>query len=370
MTVASTLAIERLLSACDSPLLAEFCRDRVLPPPGERSSANLEVSVALAGSWATLIERRPEPEREAVLQELEAITDLTAPLGNSHLLDAAWPDCPPAGVARGTPLALWFLLRRPDFFDAVWRNHLHRDLDVSRAARVEPCPKPKTPTDAPDRLLGELRALGLAQGWSVIRHDLSQAGALALVAERSATGKGVAESLPAGLDRPLQSDRLEFSWYPAQGTLLLHPGLGPEQHLLDLLAAFARSVGAGSLLAGPAFDTDRLRWPFPPPPDDLDLEEVRLKCLHLRYPERDGSRLVLLDTLETDTSAAVEELLDRHVPQETLLELGVHQADIQLRLRVGDGSRHHLIRLYPNFCDLGRGALGERLLACVRRWGL
>jgi hypothetical protein len=340
------IALERIQTgAAGSPLLGRYCQARRLNSPAA-------------------FEQLPPADRERIERELEALVDLSGPLGNAHLLDtfAGHGDAP--DVPRGVPLALWFLLHQPDLFWQVHRNHLHRDLDVWRAARVEVRDQSYIPADCADRLAAELGRLHQEDGWHVARHEL--ATGLALLATRPA-----ATVLPTGdlSDRPLASDRLEFAYHPQAGTLLMQPGLGPEEAVQTLLNAFADAVEAGPLLPGPAFDVDRLRWPFRPQPDELGLE-VRLKTLHLRYPEREGKRMVTLDTLESDMPQAVEEMVGRHVPADILPELAVHQAALLARLQTDGGERLHQFRLYPNYCDLGRGRLGERLLACVRRWGL
>lgn len=340
------IALERIQTGADgSPLLGRYCQSRGLDSPA-------------------VIEQLPPADRERIEGELEALVDLSGPLGNAHLLDAFVGHGDAPDGLRGVTLALWFLLHQPDLFWQVYRNHLHRDLDVWRAARVEVRNQAHIPADCANRLAEELGRLHQEDGWHVARHELTTG--LALVATRPA-----ATLLPTGglSDRPLASDRLEFAYHPQAGTLLMQPGLGPEESIQTLLLAFAESVGAGPVLPGPAFDVDRLCWPFRPQPGGLDLE-VRLKTLHLRYPDREGRRMVTLDTLESDSPEAVEEMVARHVPAELLPELSVHQAVFLARLKTDGGERLHQFRLYPNYCDLGRGRLGERLLACVRRWGL
>ena len=367
-----TLCVDRFLTGlARSPLLAEWCVRRDLPLPSGLDTGSEEQRAEAVRLWAEILTALSPEKRHPLRHELEAITNLAGPLGNAHLLEAAGPSGgPPAEVTGGVPLALWFLLHQPVLFAEVHRNHVHRDLDIWRAARTTPCPRLLNPRNAAAALAEALnRAFAGTRetDWHVTGHDLPDAVAFVAVDEGARQGS---PERPASSDRPDRIAQLQFVYYPEHGTILLQPGLGPEELAARLLACFASAVLDQPLLAGTAFDLDRLRWPFKPAPDFLDMEGVRLKTLHLRYPERDGRRVLALDTLDSDEPGAVETLLRRHVGDDLLPQLSVIHAVLQVRLQADGTPRDHLVRLWRDYCDVGPGPLGDRMLRCVRRWGL
>ena len=117
------------------------------------------------------------------------------------------------------------------------------------------------------------------------------------------------------------------------------------------------------------YDLDKLKRPVLLLPDAEDMEAVRVKTLHLRYPSRFGRRGLRLETLLSATPDAIEELLKSHVG-EKVSELAVCHAEIQVRLRAGDRTKSHLIRLWPDRCNLNQTPLGERLRRWLARWGI
>jgi hypothetical protein len=121
---------------------------------------------------------------------------------------------------------------------------------------------------------------------------------------------------------------------------------------------------------GAAFDLEPLQGPFHPLPDAEDMDLIRVKALHLRYPERLGRRQVKLETVLSDKTSAIEELLHAHVRDVIRGQLRVCHADLQVRLRVEGGTKNYVIRLWPNRSNLNHTPLGNRFRACLKRWGL
>jgi hypothetical protein len=60
-----------------------------------------------------------------------------------------------------------------------------------------------------------------------------------------------------------------------------------------------------------------------------------------------------------------------HGGDDTVFEqLRVCHAELQVIFRVNGRAQSHVIRLWANRSNLSRTATGERLRACLRRWGL
>jgi hypothetical protein len=165
-----------------------------------------------------------------------------------------------------------------------------------------------------------------------------------------------------------------FVYEPATGRVLLRARWRAADLVLDLLRIFGRAVLGVSLGPGclaPVFRLNRLKRPFDPPPDAADMESVRVKAVHLIYPERSGRRRVKLETLSGDNPSAVRLLLRRHGGESAVLsELDVHYAELEIRLRVSGWSRQYVVCLWADRCNLEQTALGDRIRACLVRWGL
>jgi hypothetical protein len=121
----------------------------------------------------------------------------------------------------------------------------------------------------------------------------------------------------------------------------------------------------------PAFRLDLLKRRFEPLPDAPDMERMRVKALHLAYPERDGRRRLKLETLSGDAPFAMLELLHAHGGGAALLDqLTVVYAELEITLRVEGYSQRHLLRLWPDRCNLTQTPLGDRFRVCLQRWGI
>ena len=162
-----------------------------------------------------------------------------------------------------------------------------------------------------------------------------------------------------------------FAYYPEDGSVLCKSHLRSADRVAELLTRFGESVLRAPVIErGPAFDLERLKLPFQPLPDDEDMEMVRVKSLHLRYPQRSARRLLKLETLATDEPTAIERLLRTHVPADALSDLTVCHAELQVRLRVAGHGKNYAIRLWPDRCSLNQTLLAGRFRACLKRWGL
>jgi len=166
-----------------------------------------------------------------------------------------------------------------------------------------------------------------------------------------------------------------FVYYPQDGTILLKSPFDAEDRVLELFQRFGRSVLGTDLDArclNRPFALDRLTAASVLLPDAQDMEWVRVKTLHFRYPERQGRRQVKLETLASDEPLAILQMIETHMNSEgTLDQMQVCYAELQVLLRVADQqSKSYFIRLWPNRCNLNHTPLGERLRACLKRWGL
>src|SRR5439155_23978377 len=117
------------------------------------------------------------------------------------------------------------------------------------------------------------------------------------------------------------------------GTVLLRSRLRSRDHIRTLFSLFGECVLQAPVeYRDSLFDLDCLKRPFHPLPDAPDLEMVRVRALHPRYPERVGPRQVKPDTLASDGPSAIEELLRAHVGDGALLDdLRVSHAQLELR---------------------------------------
>ena len=129
-------------------------------------------------------------------------------------------------------------------------------------------------------------------------------------------------------------------------------------------------LGVAPLADEAPYDLDPLKGPFRPLPDSDDMESVRVRAIHLRYPARAGRRQLKFETLSSDGPFAIEEMLRAHVPDEALKGLRVTHAELQVRLRIEGGSRNYVIRLWPDRSNIGQTPLGDRFRNCLGRWGL
>ena len=192
----------------------------------------------------------------------------------------------------------------------------------------------------------------------------------ARVADRINLVEGFTDDGAPSLERLRPALTVLFAYCPSDGTVRLKSPVRADERVRDLFQRFGLAVLQEPVTGfGEVFDLDKLKRPVLLLPDAGDMEEVRVKTLHLRYPARFGRRGLRLETLLSDAPGAIEELLHAHVGEKAS-DLAVCHAEIQVRLRTGDRARSHLIRLWPDRSNLSDTPLGARLLRCLARWGI
>jgi hypothetical protein len=192
----------------------------------------------------------------------------------------------------------------------------------------------------------------------------------ARVADRVQLVEGFTEDGRPALQRVRSSLAVLFAYCLGDGSVRLKAPVRADDRARELFQRFGQAVLREPVTGfGPVFDLDRLKRPVLLLPDADDMEDVRVKALHLRYPARSGRRSLRLETLPRDAPEAMDELLRSHVGEKAA-EFAVCYAEIQVRLRTGDRARCHLIRLWPDRCNLDHTPLGARLRRCLARWGI
>jgi hypothetical protein len=327
--------------------------------------------------WAAALAQLPPDQRARVELELAAVHAMAGTEAVAHLVETAGPGhLPPESVPGGAPLALWFSLHHPVFFHEVFLHHETRDADSWRIARG-----PRWLALADLKGLGSALANtlmdffwereGASQCCIVDAHRLTGAACfVARVADRTqsfdiftAGGRQARHQLRPALP-------VLFVYHPRHGTVLLKSHVRSRDRTVELFQRFGQAVLGSPVACDDAFDLEPLKRPFHPLPDADDMELVRVKTLHLRYPERAGRQQLNLQTLTSDDPRAMDDLLRAHVSDDLLADLRVAHSELHVRLRVDGWSKNHLVRLWPDRCDVGPGPVGDRLLTCLRRWGL
>jgi hypothetical protein len=354
---------------------ADYCRQWGIPfgqEPGQAFPADgLE-------RWTSALAELSREDHAKVELDLVKVNEMAGREATSHLLQAAEPEhLPPDGVPAGTPVALWFLLHHPDYFHEVFLRHESREGTCRRTARVR-AGLALQDLDARARALEtELRSFfrcGDAENPSctVEARRLARAYCFtAQVADRLQFFQVFTDEGRVTMRRMRPALAIVFAYYPDSGTVLLESPLRPGDRAEELLSRVSRAaLGVVPLADGIPYDLDALKGPFRPLPDADDMESVRVRALHLRYPARAGRRQLKLETLASDGPFAIEEMIRAHVPDAVLKDLRVTHAELQVRLRVEGGSRNYVIRLWPDFSNLGHTPLGDRFRSCLERWGL
>lgn len=355
----------------------EYCQERRIPfaqePDGLPTLVDLQ-------RWAEALARLSPEEQLRVEMDLARVHALVQPDAIRLIVEAVDGRVPADQVGGGAPLALWFYLHRREVFDAVFFRQEIRDLDGWQTGRG---PNGVSLSAMPARAAALTESLrrffrvreGTGRFCVVDAYRLGDAVAFdAQVADRLRTVEAFSEAGALMLHRLRPALRVVFVYDPAEGTILLRSHLRARQRLLELYQLFGRSVlrvVLGEDCLADTFDLDVLKREFLPLPDAPDMERIRIKSLCLRYPERAGRRQVKLETLASDTPSAVRELLRVHGGDDAVFEqLRVCHAELQVILRVNGRAQSHVIRLWANRSNLSRTATGERLRACLRRWGL
>jgi hypothetical protein len=318
-------------------------------------------------------------DRLAVVElELAKVYEVSGRDGTAHLLAAAEGGIlPPASVPAGAPLAMFFLLHEPDLFHEVFVRHEIREVRCWRDATTLPglAPDARPATAALAAAVQELFRLREGTG-KFCAADHCRIGDshcfAAQVADRPRLLDAFSDDGRPAAVRVRPAVPLLFVYRPRDGAVMLKSNLRSPDRVRELFAAFGRAVlGTAVEYRGAAFDLERLKAPFRPQPDAPDMEAVRVKTLHLSYPERWGRRRVKLETRTGDAPSAIEELVAAHAGEPGLLDrLRVCHAELQVNLSTNGRRKTHVVRLWPDRSNLGETPLGVRLRVCLVRWGI
>lgn len=353
----------------------DYCGARSIPFIQTAEGAMTEEH---ARAWDAALAALPGDRLAVVELELAKMNELSGRDGTAHLLAAAQGGMlPPESVPAGAPLAMWFLLHRPDLFHEVFARHEIREVRCWRDATTRPglAPDPREATAALVAAVKEMFQMreGTGRFCAADHCRLGDSYCYAVhIADRMRLVEAFDDDGRPAAVRVRPAVPLLFVYRPRDGAVMLKSGLRSPDRVRELLAGFGRAVlGAAVEYRGTAFDLDRLKAPFRPQPDAPDMEAVRVKTLHFSYPERWGRRRVKLETLAADATSAIEELVATHAGEPELLDrLRVCHAELQVRLDAGGRRRTHVIRLWPDRSNLGETPLGVRLRACLVRWGI
>lgn len=327
--------------------------------------------------WRTAIDALPADTQARVDLELAQVNELATPEGAAHLVEAAaGGDLPPDHLSPGPALALWFFLRRPTVFQAVFFQHEVSEVHSWRAAQAAVGLPLDDLSGRAARLGDELRRFfrrtaGTGRFCAVDARRLP--GAVCFVA-RVADRVHLIEGFSAGGELSHRQLRpaltVIFVYDPADGSVQLKAPVRAADRIDELFCCCGRAVlGQDVTPAREAFDLDRLMRPFHPLPDREDMESVRVKTLYLRYPERFGRRRLKLETPAGDARDAIEQMIRSHLADRDA-DLQVGYAEIQVGLRTSTRSKFHTVRLWPDRCNLNHSPLGRRLRSCLKTWGL
>jgi hypothetical protein len=363
-----------LRSVYGTESFGDYCRDRKIP---FEQGASASAKPGDCRRWTAALSQLPHDRHAQVEMELATVNEMAGADGTAHLLEAAGEMLPPESVPRGAALSLWYFLHHPAYFHEVFFHHEIRDVESWRTAEAPPAialpDLPKKAAALGDALCAFFRLReGAGRFCTVEAHALPSAVCfVGQVADRLQFVDAFTDSGRPARRTLRRALPILFVYYPHSGTVLLKCHLRAQDRVTELFGRFGEAVlGSPALSRGDAFDLDLLKRPFHPQPDAPDMGRARVKALHLRYCDAAGRRHVMLDTLSSDAPDAIDHLLRTHVPDAALERLRVSYAEIQVPLLIAGRGKHYLIRLWPDRCNLSRSPLGERLYACLRRWGL
>lgn len=331
--------------------------------------------------WQTALKSLSAAEQARIELELAQVNEMADAVSLEHLIHVAdGRDLPPDSIPAGAAQALWFFLHHPSLFQEAFLQQEIAEVDAWRTARA--------PAGIViDELPGKQHALteslkqffrmqeGTGRFCAVDAYQLKDAfcfvghisDRLQLLTVFTDEGEQVTQAARPGVP-------LLFVYYPGDGRLLLKARQRSHERLLGLLQCFGQAVLGVRLdnrCLAPVFRLDLLKRRFDPLPDQSDFVSVRVKALHFVHPGRRGRRRVKLETLSADDQFAILDLLEEHGGSEVVREqLIVVYAELEVTLRIEGGTKRYLIRLWPDRCSLNQTNLGERLSACLRRWGL
>lgn len=347
-----------------------FCQRRGLPDGSAGVAWWAEALASTPGEWPAALEL-----------ELAKVNELSTRDGVAHLLDAAAAtgrSVPPDTVPSGAATALWFFVHEPELFHEVLLHHEIREAHAWRVGKAAACLSLRSLTETADALAAGLKTVfrrhdGAGRYCAVDARRLKGDYCFtAFVADRLRLLDTFSEGGAVAVRRVRPAVGVLFTYSPGDGLVLLRTHLRSVERVQALFRCFGQAALRSPVApVGEVFNLDRLLRPFHPLPDAPDMESVRVKSLHLRYPARLGGRQVKLDTLTSDTATAIAEMLRDHVSERlTAADLRVVYAELQVRLRAPGSARNHIIRLWPDRSSLNHTALSDRFRACLRTWGL
>jgi hypothetical protein len=339
------------------------------------------MATANVGRWQEAVRDLPEAVQARVELELAQVAELSHPPAVELLCAAAaGREIAPDLVPGEAPLALWFFLHQAALFQEVLFQYELKDVAAWRTAHAPAGLALGEDASRQSALAESLREFfrrcdGSGRYCTVERHRVGEAVCFtAYVSDRLQflemfTEDGTHTRQPARPAFPLV-----FAYYPADGRILLRARQRSRERVLELFQRFGRAaldVELDERCLAPGFHLDVLKRRCDLPPDGPDMEAAHVRALHLAYPGRAGRRQVKLETLSGDGPFAIVEMLREHGGCDGRLdELHVIYAELLVQLRTYGRSRRHLIRLWPDRCNLDRTPTGERLDACLRRWGI
>jgi hypothetical protein len=366
-----------LRTVCGTDPFREYCAQRDID---FESTPDAQLSDE-SQRWSSALARLPSDRQMHVALELAQVNELGDRDAIGHLFKAAeGGELPPDLLPGDAAVALWFLMHHPDIFHEVFLHHESEEQDAWRNAQA-PAGLELNYLDAKSASLSttlqeffQMRE-GVGRYCAVDASRLREAYCFIVhVSDRVHLADGFSAAGEPTAMRLWPAFPVIFAYYPQDGMILLRSHVQAADWILELFQRFGRNVLGTEL--GPdclrhTFELDLLKGRFDPLPDADDMELVRVKTLHLHYPERDGRRQLRLETLASDGQFAILELMREHVSGSGIFDqLRVGYAELQLRLRVEGGSKNYIVRLWPNRSNLGQTPLADRFRACLKRWGI
>jgi hypothetical protein len=355
----------------------EYCRSRAIPFEHVLGTTMRDGDYE---RWQTAAATLPESAQARVELELQQVNEMAYPEAVEHLLAAARERGPPPDAIPGTAaLALWFFLHHPDLFHEAFLLEGIEENGAWRIART-------TPGIVLDDLPGKQAALaeslkeffqkreGIGRFCAAEHYHLAAATCFVVhLSDRLQLIDVFTENGEHTTQRTRPAFPVLFAYYPDDGFVFLKARQRAADKVLDLFQRFGRTVLGVELdqrSLAPVFHLDVFKRKFDPLLDP-DMEQARVKAIHLFQPERTGRRRIKLETLSGDEQFAILDLLKIHRGGgEILDQLAVSYVELEIKLSGEGWCRHFVVRLWPDRCNLSQTALGERLRACLKRWGV
>lgn len=329
--------------------------------------------------WEAALETLTNAQRMRVEWDLVQVSEMADRTPLALLIDATHERGPLPDPLPDAALALWFLLHHPDLFQEAFLHQEASEADAWRTAHAPPGITLSDLKSQQDALAASLQGILCLQGTArfCAVHAYPLEDAYCFVASLSDRPRRFDVFTEEGV-RATQVKHpvfvLVFAYYPDDGRIILKTRERAADKILDLFQRFAQVVLGVELdehALAPGFRLDLFKRRFDPPRDADDMEMVRVKALHLVYPERWGRRRLKLETLPGDAQFAILDLLQQHGGSDEVLEqLRVLHVELQVKLRVEGHSKSYLVRLWPDRCSVNQPVLGQRLRDCLTRWGI